>query len=303
MKFLCIGHATYDITLPMDYYPVENTKIRVSHEKIECGGGSASNSAFLLRKWGMDTYFAGTVGDDYEGSKVLKEFERIGVNTDYLEISKGKNTTTSYIIANISNGTRTVLTNKDDELKFDKIKKITMKPDVVLVDGNDLEISREVLLTNQEAITIIDAGTYKESVIELGKLVKYFVCSNNFAKEYTKIDFDYHNLDTLKRVHDLLAKDFKGQIVITLEKEGCFTKIADKYLKIPSIKVKAIDSTGAGDIFHGAFTYFIANGFNLELALKLSNIAGALSVTKIGSRYSVPELEEVIREYQKNEQQ
>lgn len=301
MKFLCIGHATYDITLPMNSYPIENTKVKVDYEKVECGGGSAANSAYLLKKWGMDTYFSGVIGADYEGTKILKEFKSIGVNTDYIEIRDDVVTTTSYIIANTNNGTRTILTSKDKDLTFEQITSVNLKPDVILVDGNHKELAKKVLLDNKDAITIIDAGRYNDDVIELGKLVKYFVCSNDFAKEYTKIDFDYNDLDALKKVYDILAKDFTGQVVITLEKEGCFTRINDEYIKVPSIKVKAIDSTGAGDIFHGAFTYFIANNFNLLLSLKLSNIAGALSVTKIGSRYSIPELKDVILEYKKHE--
>ena len=92
-------------------------------------------------------------------------------------------------------------------------------------------------------------------------------------------------------------KEFKNNIIITLESFGTFTEIDGEYKIIPSIKAKSIDSTGAGDIFHGAFTYFIANGFSLEAAILLSNITGALSVEKLGSRYSVPELQEVINKY------
>ena len=63
MKAICIGQAAYDITLPMDHFPIENKKTR-SQDKIECSGGSACNCAYLLAKWGIDTYFAGVVGDD-----------------------------------------------------------------------------------------------------------------------------------------------------------------------------------------------------------------------------------------------
>ncbi|MDD2519265.1 MAG: PfkB family carbohydrate kinase, partial [Bacilli bacterium] len=69
----------------------------------------------------------------------------------------------------------------------------------------------------------------------------------------------------------------------------------------PSITVKAIDSTGAGDIFHGAFTYGIAKGTDYEKMLKISNIAGAVSVTRIGGRNSVfspSEMKEVYNEFE-----
>jgi len=73
-----------------------------------------------------------------------------------------------------------------------------------------------------------------------------------------------------------------------------------EYVKVmPTYKMDVKDTTGAGDIFHGAFTYGIANGYSLENSVKLGNIAGALSTTKIGSRPSVPELDEVMKLYEK----
>ena len=57
MKVMCIGQAAYDITIPVNEYPVENKKIRFD-ERIECGGGSSSNASYLLSKWGLENYFA-----------------------------------------------------------------------------------------------------------------------------------------------------------------------------------------------------------------------------------------------------
>jgi len=63
---------------------------------------------------------------------------------------------------------------------------------------------------------------------------------------------------------------------------------------MPGYKVNGVDSTGAGDIFHGAFVYALASGYNYEDTLRIANIAGALSVRKIGGRYSVPSIAEVL---------
>ena len=84
MKAVCVGHATFDTTLPINGYPKENIKYRIK-EKIECGGGPASNAAYLLSKWGINTAFVGIVGDDYYGEKVIEEFKNIGVDTTYIE--------------------------------------------------------------------------------------------------------------------------------------------------------------------------------------------------------------------------
>ena len=68
---------------------------------------------------------------------------------------------------------------------------------------------------------------------------------------------------------------------------------------IPSIKVKQIDSTGAGDIFHGAFAYCMLKKYSIEKSIKIANIAGAISVTRMGGRYSMPSLKEVMSMYKK----
>ena len=293
MKILCIGQSAYDITLPVSDYPIENRKYKIKNV-VECGGGSANNMAYLLALWKMDVTFASSVGNDLYGKKIYDELAKVGVKTEYLEMKNNIPTTTSYIINNLSNGSRTIITNKKEDMELDINKEINFKPDIILLDGNEYAFARKVIEENKEAIKIIDAGSLKEATVNLSKLCDYIVCSNDFAKDYTKINFSYQDIDKIKEVYDILDRDFPGKVIITLESYGSITKIDNEFKLVPSIKVESIDSTGAGDIFHGAFTYFIANNYSLLDTLHYSNIAGALSVTKIGSKESMPKLEEVI---------
>lgn len=297
MRAICVGQAAYDITLPLNHYPIENKKIRVD-EKVECGGGSASNCAYLLAKWGIETYFAGVVGDDYYGKQIIKEFEEIGVNTKYLVKSKKYPTTSSYIVANINKGTRTIITSRDENLKMDNIE-IEDQFDIMLFDGYEYDFVKELISKNPNAIKIIDAGSLKEKTVELCHMVDYIVCSKDFAEEYSKKKIDLNDIQTLIEVYEDLFRDFNKKIVITLEDAGSFT-YDEGYKLAPSIKVVAKDSTGAGDIYHGAFTYCITKGYPLDQTLLMSNIAGALSVERIGGRFSIPTLEEVIDKYDGN---
>ena len=295
MKVLCIGNAAFDVTLPLNNYPVENKKIRVDLPRVECGGGSSSNVAYLLAKWGVETYFAGVVGDDYYGEVIKKEFNDIGVNIKYLETRKGADTTTSYIINNMGNGSRTVLTHKENKLDMKK-REIDDKFDVIFLDGYEYDFAKDAIKANPDAIKIIDAGSLRENTVDLCKMVDYIVCSHDFAEDYTKTKVNYKDIRTLMSIYEKLKKDFQCEIIITLEDKGCFT-YHDGYKLVPSLKMKAVDSTGAGDIFHGAFTYCIINGYDLIKAMKISNITGALSVTKIGGRYSISSKEEVMKKY------
>jgi sugar/nucleoside kinase (ribokinase family) len=299
MKILCIGHAAYDITIPVDKYPVENTKNRVGM-KVECGGGPASNAAYLLGKWHMDVYFAGVVGNDEYGKRIKKELDSVNVNTKYLQFSDGDETTSSFIIANQETGSRTILTYRDSDITMQPIE-LDFEPDVILIDGQEYEISKEILNKYPNAISIIDAGRPKPEIIELSKMVKYLVCSKEFAETITNIKIDYENQQTLIDLYQKMKEIFNNTIVVTLEAKGCLYEYENNIKIMPSIKVKAIDSTGAGDIFHGAFTYGIAKNMPFEKILKLSNVTAGLSVTRIGGRNSIFSLEEIKELYEEFE--
>ena len=295
-KVLCIGQSAYDITLPLDHYPVENQKTRIPY-KVECGGGSSSNCAFLLAKWGLETYFAGIIGNDHYGRNILDEYVSVGINPKYLQISNRFHTTSSYIIANTSSGTRTILTNRDENIKMSGVSLLDNEFDYMIFDGYEKEFALEAIRRNPNAVTLLDAGSVKEATIELAYLVDYLICSHDFANQFTKTEINYDDIETIKRSYDLLEQEFKHHIIITLEEHGCFTKIDGEYVLIPSIKVKAVDSTGAGDIYHGAFMYGLTQGFSLEKTMRFANITGALSCLYVGSRLSIPELADVEKAY------
>jgi sulfofructose kinase len=294
-KILCIGHSSYDITIPLESFPIENQKYRVD-KIVECGGGPANNAAYLLSKWGMKTYYAGIVGNDNYGKIIIEELKQAKVNIKYLEINKQHETSVSYILVNSSNGSRTLFNYAKGTLKM-KNKVIKMKPDIILVDGHNYETALNTIKSNPQAISIIDAGRYQENSIELYKKVNYLVCSKNFAEDFTNMKIDPNNQDNINMVYDKLSQIFNNNIIVTVEDKGCIYKKDNQVKIMPSINVIPKDTTGAGDIFHGAFTYGVANNYDLEKNLKLANITGALSTTKIGSKKSIPNLEQVMKVY------
>ena len=233
--------------------------------------------------------------DEY-GRKIKKEFEEVGVNTTYLELNSEHQTTSSFIIANKENGSRTVFTYRPNTVKMNSIK-LNFEPDIILIDGQEVEISKEMIKKYPNAISIIDAGRPKPEIIELSKLVNYTVCSKEFAETITEMVIDYEKPNTLIDLYKKMESIFKNNIVVTLESKGALYKYQNQVKIMPSIKVKALDSTGAGDLFHGAFAYGIAKNMPYEEVIKLSNVTGALSVTKIGGRFSAPSVEEVKNVY------
>ena len=139
MKALCIGNVAYDFTMPMENFPKENLKYRVENA-ISCGGGPASNAAYLLSLWGVNTYFAGVIGNDDNGKKIKEEFKKENVNTKFLEIDKDNDTAISFVLINQKNGSRTIFTKRSNKMKL--TKEINVKPNLILIDGQELEASK-----------------------------------------------------------------------------------------------------------------------------------------------------------------
>ena len=296
MKVLVIGHSSYDISCPVNEYPVENTKYRLD-ESITCGGGPAGNAAYLLGKWGVETYYAGVVGADDYGNKIKKEFENIGVHTEYLETNYEKPTSVSFIMINKKNGSRTLFNIAGDRPSMKKYD-FTIDPEVILIDGHEFNASMAAINKYPGAISIIDAGRITPELLELCKYTKYLVTSKGFAETVAKMKFDFSNPNTLVQIYTILKNKYpKSEIIITLEDKGCLYSINNEIKIMPGLKVTPQDTTGAGDIFHGAFTYAISKGFDIEKCVRYANIAAGLSVQKLGARLSIPSVTEVVNYY------
>ena len=298
MKVLCIGHSSWDITVPVDDYPTENVKYRFN-EKYAAGGGPAGNAAYLLGKWGIDTVIATSIGSDDYGTKIKKEFQSVNVNTDYVETSYEKDTSFSFILVNKKNGSRTVFNVTSEHLP---LKKLTYEftPDIILTDGHDYATSQSAISKYPHAISVIDAGRPVQEVIELCKYIKYIVCSKEFAETVTGLKMDFNNPQTLVNVYTKLQNKYpNSNIVITLESHGALYQVNNQIKIMPGLKCNVVDTTGAGDAFHGAFVYGLANNFDMEKVITLANIAAGLSVQKMGSRLAIPALSDVLDYYTK----
>lgn len=290
MRAMCIGNVVYDTLYIMDSFVEENNKYRVK-SVVKSVGGPACTAASLLSMWGVFTYFSGVVGNDYVGKKIINELHDIRVNTKYLEVNKNISTKESVVIVNKSSSTRTILSQ---DLDVNLSKKLNTFVDLILMDGQEYDKSIELINNNLSAIKIIDAGRCTDKIVSLCKMVDYVICSISFIEEYTGIKLDLNDYSTLESIYEK-ARDFKN-LIITLEDKGALYK-DDKIRIVPTINVNTIDTTGAGDVFHGAFSYFIMHGFDIKECITLSNIAASLSTTKIGGKNSIPSLDDVMSIY------
>ena len=107
VKALVIGESALEITTTINEVLKEGMKYRFE-EKSECGGGHAGNIAYLLGRWGVETYIASMLGADDAASRIKKDFESIGVKTDYIETSYDRQTGINLVIVNNTSKVNTV---------------------------------------------------------------------------------------------------------------------------------------------------------------------------------------------------
>ncbi|MDC7226271.1 MAG: PfkB family carbohydrate kinase [Spirochaetales bacterium] len=299
---ICCGHAAYDLNFMMDEFPIEDRKYRID-ELVQTGGGPASNAATLVAQWGAAAAFAGMIGDDIYGRLIIEELKASKVDTSLVCMDGKKSTPLSAVIVNTKNGSRTLLNrrNENDQPAVTKnlLRKLEkMQPKVLHFDGHALELSLKMMEMFPEAKVVVDAGSYREATDRLCSAADYAVCSKRFAEVCTGID-DIENEDGRQRCIELLGERFPGHVIVTLGAGGLFydRRSSDKTLAVsmPAYNVEAVDSTGAGDIFHGAFSFGLLNGYSFNENLKLASAAAALSVVTPGARTSIPTLDDSLK--------
>lgn len=290
-KILCVGHSAYDITYLLPNFPIENRKYK-AEDRIMVSGGPAGNASYLLGKYGEQVSYITTLGNDVYGREILHDLNEIGVDTKNIVVRDEFVTPCSIIIANGSNGSRTII-NYREERKVDGVEfQYENKPEIILFDGHELELAMQAVERFPEAIKVLDAGTYKEGTRVLGAIVDYLVCSEDFARDYCGLekieekDFAYV-LEKLKELN-------KNTVIVTLGERGSIMEKDGQVERFKAFKAKAVDTTGAGDIFHGAFVYGLSNNFSIEKNIEFASACASLSVEKLGGRNSIPEIKDVL---------
>ena len=164
-----------------------------------------------------------------------------------------------------------------------------IRPRVILFDGHEPELSLALL---QEArtkgiTTVLDAGSLNRGTALLFDKVDYPVCSERFAADFTGATSPDSAIDRL--ISQARC------VVITLGRDGLIWKDAGGEGRIPAFPIEAVDTTGAGDAFHGAFAGSLAIGKEWEEILIYSSAAAALCCSRFGARTGIPEGTEVER--------
>lgn len=291
MSIFCVGQSAYDITIPLEEPLVENRKYRIT-SRHECGGGPAFNAACLCAMWGAPVQLISRIGEDPYG-KALKEILRLeGAGMDFLIPDRGMETPYSIIIAGKGSGSRTLFNFPGIRGEVD-YPIPPEHPKVILTDGHEDQISLKLMHAFPDAVSVIDAGTFRDCTFAVAREVDYLVCSEDFARQYTGKQVNLSDWKACGEIFREVEAINQKHAVITLGARGLLYREEDGSLAhLPAYQVQAVDSTGAGDIFHGAFAYGLYRGYSMKKNLEQCSAAAALSVQKLGSQTSIPSGEE-----------
>jgi sulfofructose kinase len=283
---LCAGHAAYDLIFCVDHHPAADEKSFAS-SLVSGGGGPACSASVAAARLGCKAAFAGYLGKDFHGEKQFRQLNEEGVITDY--IVRGDSPTPLSVILVKSDGARSVINYKGDTriLNRDSIDFGGCRPEVILFDGHEPLLSEKLLgIAQKQSIpTVLDAGSVHPGTRALIRKVDYVVASQRFAADYTG---ESREEPALKKLGAECSC-----VVITLGKKGLVWKKAGETGHLPAFPVNAVDTTGAGDAFHGAFAAGLVMGKEWNDLHTFASAAGALCCTGYGGSLSMPRLQEV----------
>lgn len=280
---LCVGHACYDLIFSVAHHPSENEKI-FADSLLSCGGGPAANAAVMVAKLGFSAAFAGYLGQDGYGELHYQELLAHDINTDCL--LRGDLPTPLSTVIVKPDGNRALINYKGNTkpLAADAIDFSVLNPKVILFDGHEPYISIPLAKQARQTgiATVLDAGSVHEGTQALMGLVDYLVCSEKFALQ----------LKGDEQTALTYLADYAPFVVITLGERGLIWQHGAETGVIPAMTVNAIDTTGAGDAFHGAFAAAVAAGLDWQSVLRYASVAGSLCCTRMGARLGLPSKQE-----------
>jgi sulfofructose kinase len=287
LDVLCVGHACYDLVFAVERHPGPNEKV-IAARLVGCGGGPAANAAVAAARLGCRAAFAGYLGNDLYGQTHFKEFLSEGVFTGLVE--RGESPTPLSAILVKPDGARTVVNYRGSTAVLPS-GRIDFSPAVckiILFDGHEPNISLDLINGGlpAAAVTVLDAGSVHRGTRELVGRVDYVVASEKFARDYTGEADHWAALAALAQVAPAV-------IVTRGEKGLIWQHVQHGSGRLDAFDVAAVDTTGAGDAFHGAFCAGLAGGKSWPELLRYACAVAALSCTKEGARPALPAAQEV----------
>ncbi|GFO68138.1 ribokinase [Geomonas limicola] len=289
-----IGVSTLDLLMLVDELPGDEMVQRAETSLLQ-GGGPVATALVTLVRLGCRAALLDKLGDDWRGRLILEELAREGVATDQLRVVPGSTSSIASILARRRDGARTIVYSPGDagELSPNEIDfPVIAAAKILHLNGRHLEASLAAarFAREQGVLVSFDGGAhrYREELRELVGLSDLCVVAREFACSFAGTG---DQTEAAARLREQGAQT----VVITAGKEGSWGwDAAGTSLHQPAFtSVHAIDSTGAGDAFHGGFLFGILRGFDFKRSLECASTVAALNTRALGGRTALPRYPEL----------
>jgi sulfofructose kinase len=278
---LCVGYACVDINFNAPHHPTADEKLRATAMHT-CGGGPAANAAVTIARLGGSVRFCGYLGNDAFGDAHLREFASDGVLADVLQ--RGEAPTPVAAVTIKPNGDRSIIDYRAPSALAanDTIRLAHTPAKVLLVDGHQPLLSL-ALVEEARALgipSVLDAGSINDGTLLLYNKVDYLITSEKFAKQFSGEEDPRTALAALDGTAPFIA--------CTWGAEGVYWQDENGQHHMPAFDIEPVDTTGAGDAFHGAFALGVAEGLQPKQNMQRASATGALTCLKAGARTALP---------------
>jgi sulfofructose kinase len=285
-----VGLNATDTLILLPCFPAYGGKVPFDREVLSPGGQVAS-ALVTCARLGLRAKYIGTLGDDERGVVQLESLRSSGINLDDIEIRAHCANQSAYILIDRTTGERTVLWHRDECLRIDPANVTDVQitgARLLHIDGHDTPaVSRAAEIARRHQIPVsVDVDTIYPGFERVLPNVDYLVASSEFPARWT------HEADPFRALAMIQNEFGMRMAAMTLGADGSLARVDGRYIYSPGFVVDAMDTTGAGDVFHGAFCYSVIESMPVREALEFSNAMAALNCTALGARGHIASLAE-----------
>jgi len=285
-----MGFAVHDTLLLADDFPVEDSRLRIS-DTFEQRGGQASTALAAAAKLGASCAFIGCVGDDISGDYIISQLISHGIDVKSTKKIAGTTSNRSFVLVNRSKATRTCMSTRgtapapSDEMI---INAGLERAKIFHTDGHYAEAALKAakIVHENGGKVCMDAGGFYDGVEDVLKIADFIIASQEFSQKLTGKDDER---EAVKALFDAYHPEFA---MITLGARGGIYYDGKNFDSYEAYQVNAVDSNGAGDIFHGAWIAAYLNGMTAMAAARFAAAVSAIKCQKLGTRGNLPTWEE-----------
>jgi len=285
-----VGLNATDTIIRLPRFPEFNSKVEILSMEVQAGGQAAS-AMVACQRWGMKTRYVGKVGEDDAGRMQKATLEREGVQAEVI-VARGASSQVAYILVDEDSGERTILWKRDAEIALrpeDLRTEWITQARALHVDGHDTGAAATAAKWARLAGIPVtaDLDTVYPGVQALLPNVDYLIGSRQFPERVT-------GESDLRNSLPSLVRKYKCKLAAaTLGSDGVLAWDGREFIYSAGFEVNVRDTTGAGDIFHGAFLYGMWRGWEMGRILDFGCAAAAMNCTASGARGKIGKIEEI----------